>query len=125
MLTSRDIPDTLGWPWASIGWTNNRNVTQMLDCLMMRGRVAIAGRVGRERLWDLSERVYPDDVVVPTAAEAEVIKNERRLLALGIARAKGTAMLVEPAVVGNAGEPVEVEDNRGVARGSRCPGDCR
>jgi uncharacterized protein YcaQ len=97
----------------------------MLDCLMMRGRVAIAGRVGRERLWDLSERVYPDDVVVPTAAEAEVIKNERRLLALGIARAKGTAMLVEPAVVGNAGEPVEVEDNRGVARGSRCPGDCR
>jgi hypothetical protein len=75
--------------------------------------VAIAGRVGRERLWDLPERVYPDDVVVPTAAEAEAIKNERRLLSLGIARAKGTAMPVEPAVVGNAGEPVEVEDTRG------------
>ena len=54
-LTSRDIPDTATVPWASTGWTNNRNVTQMLECLMMRGEVAIAGRVGRERLWDLPE----------------------------------------------------------------------
>ena len=52
-LTSRDIPDTSVVPWASTGWTNNRNVTQMLECLMMRAEVAIAGRVGRERLWDL------------------------------------------------------------------------
>jgi len=50
-LTSRDIPDTSVVPWASTGWTNNRNVTQMLECLMMRAEVAIAGRVGRERLW--------------------------------------------------------------------------
>ena len=34
-------------PWASSGWTNNRNVTQMLEFLMMRGEVAITGRVGR------------------------------------------------------------------------------
>src|SRR6266536_3966688 len=45
-LTSRDIPDTSLVPWASTGWTNNRNVTQMLECLMMRAEVAIAGRVG-------------------------------------------------------------------------------
>jgi uncharacterized protein YcaQ len=115
-VTSRGIPDTCAVPWASTGWTNNRNVTQMLECLMMRGQVAIAGRVGRERLWDLAERVYPGDVVVPAAAEAEVIKNERRLLSLGIARAKGTAVPVEPAVVGNAGEPVEVEGTPGVWR---------
>ncbi len=50
------------------GWTNNRNVTQMLEFLMMRSEIAIAGRVGRERLWDLAERVYPADVVVPSAA---------------------------------------------------------
>src|SRR6266508_406906 len=87
-----------------------------LECLMMRGHVAIAGRVGRERLWDLPERVYPDDVVVPTAAEAEAIKNERRLRSLGIARAKGTAMPGEPAIVGNAGEPVEIENTPGVWR---------
>ena len=46
---SRDIPDTCVVPWASSGWTNTRNVTQMLEFLMMRGEVAIAGRVGRER----------------------------------------------------------------------------
>ena len=43
----------------------------MLEFLMMRGEVAIAGRVGRERLWDLPERVYPADVVVPSVEEAE------------------------------------------------------
>ena len=68
-LTSRDIPDTSVVPWASTGWTNNRNVTQMLECLMMRAEVAIAGRVGRERLWDLPERVYPADVAVPSVEE--------------------------------------------------------
>ena len=70
-LSSRDIPDTCVVPWASTGWTNNRNVTQMLEFLMMRGEVAIAGRVGRERLWDLAERVYPPDVDIPSAEEAE------------------------------------------------------
>src|SRR5919201_1660941 len=84
-LSSRDIPDTSIVPWASTGWTNDRNVTQMLEILMMRGEIAIAGRVGRERLWDLAERVYPADVVVPSAAEAERVKNERRLASLGIA----------------------------------------
>src|SRR5438034_2531005 len=95
-LSSRDIPDTCVVPWASTGWTNNRNVTQMLEFLMMRGEVAIAGRVGRQRLWDLPERVYSTDVVVPSVEEAERIKNERRLAALGIARSKTAAMPVEP-----------------------------
>jgi uncharacterized protein YcaQ len=78
-LSSRDIPDTCVAPWASTGWTNNRNVTQMLEFLMMRGEVAIAGRVARERLWDLAERVYPADVAVPSVEEAERRQNERRL----------------------------------------------
>ena len=112
-LTSRDIPDTCVVPWASSGWTNNRNVTQMLEYLMMRGEVAIAGRIGRERLWDLPERVYPADVVVPTADEAERVKNERRLAALGIARAKGRALPGEPAVVGEAGEAAVVAGTKG------------
>jgi uncharacterized protein YcaQ len=112
-LSSRDIPDTCVAPWASTGWTNNRNVTQMLEFLMMRGEVAIAGRVGRQRLWDLPERVYPADVVVPSFEEARRIKNERRLAALGIARERGTAMPVEPITVGEAGEPAVVEGTKG------------
>jgi uncharacterized protein YcaQ len=112
-LSSRDIPDTCVAPWASTGWTNNRNVTQMLEFLMMRGEVAIAGRVGRQRLWDLPERVYPADVVVPSVEEAGRIKNERRLAALGIAREKGTAAPVEPITVGEVGEPALVEGTKG------------
>ena len=112
-LSSRDIPDTCVVPWASTGWTNNRNVTQMLEFLMMRGEVAIAGRSGRERLWDLPERVYPADVVVPSEEDAHRIRNERRLASLGIARQKTTAMPIEPVDVGDAGEAAVVEGVKG------------
>jgi uncharacterized protein len=112
-LSSRDVPDTSVVPWASTGWTNNRNVTQMLECLMMRGEVAIAARVGRERLWDLAERVYPAGVVVPSIEEAERARNERRLASLGIARQKARAMPMEPIHVGEAGEPAVVEGTKG------------
>jgi uncharacterized protein len=112
-LASRDIPDTCLVPWASTGWTNNRNVTQMLEFLMKRGEVAIAGRVGRERLWDLAERVYPGDAAVPSAQEAQRITNERRLAALGIGRTKAPKMPIEPVDVGEAGEPAVVEGTKG------------
>jgi len=112
-LSSRDIPDTCVVPWASSGWTNDRNVTQMLEFLQVRGEVAIAGRVGRERIWDLPERVYPADVEIPSVEEAERIKSERRLAALGIARAKARAMPMEPIHVGEAGEPAVVEGVKG------------
>ena len=112
-MTSRAIPDTCVVPWASTGWTNNRNVTQMLEFLTIRGEVAIAGRVGRERVWDLADRVYPPDVVVPSVEEAERTKNERRLASLGIARQKTRVMPMEPAYVGDAGEPAVVEGTKG------------
>jgi len=112
-VTSRDIPDTCVVPWKSTGWTNNRNVTQMLEFLALRGDVAIAGRVGRERMWDLPERVYPADIVVPPLEERERLKNERRLASLGIARQKTRAMPMEPSYVGEAGEPAVVEGVKG------------
>jgi len=112
-LSSRDIPDTSVVPWSSTGWTNNRNVTHMLEFLMMRGEVAIAGRSGRERLWDLAERVYPAGVVVPSADDARRIRNERRLASLGVARQKGVAMPIEPVDVGEAGEPAVIEGTKG------------
>jgi uncharacterized protein len=112
-LSSRDIPDTCAVPWASSGWTNERNVTQMLEFLLGRGEVAISGRVGRERLWDLAERVYPADVNVPTVDEAERRQNERRLASLGIAREKARKMPMEPVHVGEAGEPAVVDGVKG------------
>jgi uncharacterized protein YcaQ len=115
-LPSRDIPDTSVVPWPSSGWTHDRNVTQMLEFLMMRGEIAITARRGRERLWDLAERVYPADTPVVPADEARRTRNERRLRALGIAREKGTAVPVEPNVVGDAGEPATVDGVRGIWR---------
>jgi len=108
-LLSREIADTSAVPWPSTGWTNNRNVTQMLEILVMRGEVAIAGRRGRQRLWDAPERVYPPDLPVLPVAEAARIRDERRLRALGIARATGTALPGEPSTVGHAGEPATVD----------------
>ncbi|MFZ0078916.1 MAG: crosslink repair DNA glycosylase YcaQ family protein [Trebonia sp.] len=111
-LPSRELPDTCDRPWASTGWTNNKNITKLLDFMVARGEVAVAGRKGRERLWDLAERVYPDHPVVP-AEEAVRERDRRRLRALGIARATGVEFPVEPAVVGAAGEPAVVEGVRG------------
>ena len=87
-LPSRVLPNTCVVPWQSSGWTNNRNVSQLLEFMVLRGEVAVAGRDGGDRLWDLADRVYPDDPAVP-AADALTERNERRLRALGIARAKG------------------------------------
>jgi uncharacterized protein len=111
-LPSRELPDTCAIPWRSTGWTNNKNVSQLLDFMVRRGEVAVAGRLGSERLWDLAERVYPDLPVVPLE-EAEHRRNERRLAALGIARSRGPECPVEPLDVAEAGEEAVVEGVRG------------
>jgi uncharacterized protein len=107
-LLSRDIPDTSQVPWSSTGWTNNRNVTQMLELLSARGEVAIAGRTGRQRVWDVADHVYPKFEPLP-ADEARRRREERRLRSLGIARAKTPVVPGEPISVGDAGIPVTVE----------------
>ena len=106
-LASRDIPDTSEVAWASSGWTNDRNITQMLEFLAARGEIAVAGRRGRQRLWDLAERVYPADTPVVPVDEARRIRDEARLRSLGVAR---------PRIVGDAGIPVEVEGTSGLWR---------
>jgi uncharacterized protein YcaQ len=85
----------------------------MLEFMQARGEVAISSRVGRERLWDLAGRVYPAGAEIPTMEEAERIRNERRLAALGIARGQARAMPMEPIHVGEAGEPAVVEGVKG------------
>lgn len=111
-LPARELPDTCAKPWASTGWYNNRNVMMMLDLLVQRGEVAVAGRHGRHRLWDLASRIYPDDPAVPSP-EARRQRDERRLSALGIARSRGPECPVEPQDVGEAGELAVVEGVRG------------
>jgi uncharacterized protein len=111
-LTKKEIPDTCVVPWRSSGWNNNRNVDRMLDCLMAKGEVAVAGHRGRDRLFDLASRVYPMDESVPLD-EAMRIRNERRLKALGIARARSTKVPVEPNDVEESGEPAVIDGVKG------------
>jgi uncharacterized protein len=88
----------------------------MLELLAMRGEVAIAARRGRQRLWDLAERVYPPDTPVVPIEEAHRLRDARRLRALGIAREKGPAMPNEPVDVGEAGEAAVVDGVPGTWR---------
>lgn len=99
-LMSGAIADTSEVPWASTGWTGGRNVTQMLEFLASRGVVAVAGRSGKQRRWDLAERVYPAAVVPPEPDVARRRREELRLRALGVAR---------PKWVGDAGIAVEID----------------
>lgn len=111
-LPTSALPDICEVPWNSSGWNDDRNVRMMIDQLVQRGEVAAAGGTGRERLWDLASRIYPDDPL-PALDEACRLLNERRLRALGIARAKGTRVPFEPVDVGEVGEPAVVEGVRG------------
>lgn len=114
-LPASRIPDTCVRPWRSTGWNDRRNVQMLLGLMADRGEVAIAGTERREKLWDLADRVYPDVPTVP-ADEARRIRDERRLRALGIARARATERPFEPDDVGDAGEPAVVEGVRGTWR---------
>ncbi len=111
-LAQSELPDTCVRPWSSSGWNNNRNLTMMLDLLAQRGEVAVAGRKGRDRLWDLASRVYPDDPGI-SPEEARRLRDERRLSALGIARPRGPECPVEPVDVGEAGEAAVVDGVKG------------
>lgn len=86
------------------GWYGANQVPRMLELLMLLGEVAVSGRVGRQRVWDLAERVYPDDLPAIAPDEAEALLAGRRLQSMGIARQKSSW-----SGVGMAGEPATVE----------------
>jgi len=84
-LLSRDLEDLSTSPWPSGGWSGSRNVSQMLEFLWARGEIAVVGRRGGQRIWDLAERWYPEGETLPPE-EADRVLATRTLRALGIAR---------------------------------------
>lgn len=111
-LPESAFEDTGEVPWRSSGWNNDKNVKMLLSQLVQRGEVATAGREGREKLYDLASRIYPDDDV-PSADEALALLDAQRLRSLGIARAKSAKVPGEPNGVGAAGEAAVVEGVKG------------
>jgi uncharacterized protein YcaQ len=69
-------------------WWGSRKVTLMLELLQGRGLVAVVGRRGKQRVWDLAERWYPETEKV-SLAEAEKLLAEKRFRAQGVRFEKG------------------------------------
>jgi uncharacterized protein YcaQ len=88
-LPLRALEDRSVAPWLSQGWTDQRNVSRMLDLMWVRGQVGIAGRDGGQRLWDLMERCLPPDAPRGELDDEQVTRRAvlLALKALGVARA--------------------------------------
>lgn len=82
-LLSRDLEADLLPEAEPHRWWGTRQVRLMLEVLAIRGEVAVAGRSGKQRLWDLAERVYGDVRPLPWR-EAEQLLEERRRRSLGV-----------------------------------------
>ena len=103
-LLASDIPDTAQVTRPPDGWYGSNQVVHMLDFLQRQGEVAVVRREGRNRVWDLAERVYPTGMPQYELEEAESLLGERRLQAAGIATQKSPWT-----PVGEAGEPAVIE----------------
>jgi uncharacterized protein YcaQ len=69
-------------------WYGNRYVGLMLQTLHMHGEIAVVGRRGGQRVWDLAARWYPETETVPLR-EAERVFAKQRFRALGVRLEKG------------------------------------
>jgi hypothetical protein len=78
-LQSRDIDDSkVRVGWESTGWTHGKNSSQMLEFMSVMGDVFVSGRAGQERVWDLFDRVVPEDAPRDELSEDEY--HERRVM---------------------------------------------
>jgi uncharacterized protein YcaQ len=82
-MLSRDLKADLLPPSEPHRWWGTRQVRLMLEVLQLHGEIAVAGRSGKQRIWDLASRVYPDSETIPWR-EAERLIEERRRRSLGV-----------------------------------------
>ena len=87
-LPSREIEADLMVSRDPHDWWGSRKVSLMLELLEGRGVVAVAGRQGKQRLWDLAERWYPEAESIPWP-EARRQLEEKRRRSLGVRYEKG------------------------------------
>jgi uncharacterized protein YcaQ len=87
-LLSRELEDRAAERRGEHRWFGRRQVAQMLEALHRIGEVAVVGRRGGQRLWDLADRWYPESDLV-TPREAQRALAEQRFRALGVRLEKG------------------------------------
>jgi uncharacterized protein YcaQ len=72
-LLSRDLEDRAVVQWRTGGWNDGKALGRMLDVLWFRGEIAIVGREGNERVWDLAVRRLPSEPRWTRAAVARAV----------------------------------------------------
>jgi uncharacterized protein YcaQ len=96
-LLSRDLEDRSSTTKrGEHRWYGTRRVGEMLALLHVHGEIAIVGRRGGQRLWDLAERWYPDTETI-ALPEAERLFEEQRSRSLGVVFERG-AWRAHPAI---------------------------
>jgi uncharacterized protein YcaQ len=87
-LCSRDMEGQAAVAWRTGGWNDRKQkqVGQMLEVLWRRGEIAVVGREGQERVWDLAERWLPKDESSLSPKDVARIIVERQLRSRGIAK---------------------------------------
>ncbi len=87
-LPSRELEDRSVGERRDHRWFGSRMVGLMLTSLHLYGEIAVAGRRGGERLWDLAERWLPETETVPLR-EAERALGNRRFRSQGVRLTNG------------------------------------
>src|SRR6478672_1214620 len=87
-LLSREIEDAPGHNREDHRWWGQRKMGLMLELLAARGQVAVVGRRGKQRLWDLAERWYPETETL-SLPQARKLYEEKRFRALGVRLERG------------------------------------
>jgi uncharacterized protein YcaQ len=87
-LLSREIEDAPGHRREDHRWWGQRKMGLMLDVLAAHGEVAVVGRRGKQRVWDLAQRWYPETETLPLP-KARKLYDEKRFRALGVRLQRG------------------------------------
>jgi uncharacterized protein YcaQ len=87
-LLSREIDDHRPSGREAHRWWGERKMGLMLGVMNARGEVAVVGRRGKQRVWDLAERWYPETEKIPWA-EAKAVFEDNRFRAQGVRLEQG------------------------------------
>jgi len=98
-LLSREIEDHRPSGREAHRWWGARKMGLMLGVLNARGEVAVVGRRGKQRLWDLAERWYPETERIPWP-EARRAFEEKQFRSLGVRLERGRLLAHPEAVAG-------------------------
>lgn len=93
-LLSREIEDHKPSGREAHRWWGARKMGLMLGVLNATGEVAVVGRRGKQRVWDIAERWYPETERI-SPAEAKRRLEDKRWRSLGVKLERGK-LLVHP-----------------------------